>query len=60
MDIDELEPTKKRPAPKNLEPMSIEELEEYIEDLRAEIERVRADIAAKQAQFGAAEALFRK
>ena len=60
MELDDLEPTKKKPEPRNLDPMSIFELEEYITELEAEIERVRRDIAAKQAQHGAAESLFRK
>ncbi len=58
MDIDDLEPEKQAPPPKNLEPMSVHELETYIAELEAEIARVRADIVAKRAQRGAAEALF--
>ncbi len=58
MDIDDLEPKKQAPPPKNLEPMSVHELETYIAELEAEIARVRTDIEAKRAQRGAAEALF--
>ncbi len=47
-------------APKNLEPMSVEQLEDYIADLEREIARVRADIGAKRNHMSAAEALFKK
>jgi uncharacterized small protein (DUF1192 family) len=46
--------------PKNLEPMSIDQLQAYIAVLEGEIARVREDIAAKQAKLSAAEAFFRK
>ena len=59
MDSDELEPNKQAPPRKNLEAMSVHELEAYIAELEAEIARVRADIEAKRAQRAAAEALFR-
>ncbi len=59
MDTDEQEPNKQAPPPKNLEALSVHELEAYIAELEAEIARVRADIEAKRAQRGAAEALFR-
>lgn len=39
MDIDELEPRRKQPERKNLEPLSVAELKEYIADLEAEIAR---------------------
>ncbi len=35
MDIEELEPQKKKPEPKNLEAMGVEELEEYQAELEA-------------------------
>ncbi len=60
MDIDDEEPRKQAPAPKDLAVMSIEELEAYIAELEAEIARVRADIEAKRAHRGDAEALFRR
>ena len=59
MDDDDL-PRAKKPAPKNLAPMSIAELEAYIGELEEEILRVRADIAGKRAQRGGAEALFKR
>lgn len=52
-----------RPAewrPRNLEPLSIDQLEAYIAVLEGEIARVRADIAAKRAVRSAAEGFFRK
>ena len=46
--------------PKNLDPMSIDQLDEYIGVLEGEIARVRADIATKQTDLSAAEAFFKK
>ncbi len=59
MDVDDLDPRKPAKAPKNLEVMGIEELQEYIVALEAEIARVRTFIDAKRAQRGSAEALFK-
>lgn len=60
MDIEDLEPRKTKPKPKNLEPLSVDELNEYIRELEAEIERVKADISKKQAHMNAAAAFFKK
>jgi len=60
MDEEDLEPLRATPKPRDLDPMSIEQLNDYIAEMEAEIERVRAEIARKQAHLGAAEALFRK
>ncbi len=62
MDSDDLEPQhqKKKPAPKNLEEMSIETLEEYIAELEAEIARIREAIAGKQDARAGAEQFFKK
>lgn len=46
--------------PKNLEPLSIEQLEDYIAELRGEIARTEADIAAKKAHISNAAAFFKK
>ena len=46
---DELDPKTKKPKPRDLERMSVEELDEYTEDLKAEIERVAQEIAKKKA-----------
>ena len=46
-------------VPRNLEPMAVAELREYIDDLRAEIARVEADIAKKSHSRNAAVAFFR-
>lgn len=50
----------KAPEPKDLEPMSIEQLEDYIAEMKAEIARVEEAIAAKKDIRVGAEALFRK
>ena len=60
MDLDELEPRKGRPQPKNLEIMGVEELEDYILRLQAEIERVQAALDKKRGHRGSAEALFKR
>ena len=60
MDADDLEPIKKKPAPRNLDEMSIEALHEYIAGLQAEIERARGAIAGKQSARQGAESFFKK
>jgi uncharacterized small protein (DUF1192 family) len=60
MDEEELEPRRRRPQPKDLEPLGIAELEAYIAGLEAEIARARNEIAGKRARRGGAEALFGK
>jgi uncharacterized small protein (DUF1192 family) len=60
MDPEDLEPKTKKPAPKNLEVMSIEALHEYVGELEAEIARVREMIAAKEKARVGAETLFRR
>ncbi|HEX9835368.1 MAG TPA: DUF1192 domain-containing protein [Alphaproteobacteria bacterium] len=60
MEDEDLQPRTKKPAPKNLDPMSIGELESYIGELEGEILRARAEIERKRKVRGGAEALFRK
>ncbi len=62
MDEEDLEPQhqKKKPAPKNLEEMSIEALEEYIAELETEIARVGEAVAGKQDARDGAEQFFKK
>jgi uncharacterized small protein (DUF1192 family) len=60
MDTDDLEPRAKKPQKRNLEPMSVEELQAYIAELEAEIARVEEDIARKKKHLSAAESLFKK
>lgn len=59
MDPEDLEPRKKKVEPRNLDVLSIGELNEYIAELEAEIDRVRAKIAAKQAHRAGAASLFK-
>ena len=59
MSFDDLEPRVPKTAPKNLEPMAVAELEEYIEDLKAEIARAETQIAAKKSQKSGAASLFK-
>lgn len=60
LEDDDLQPRTAKPKPKDLEPLSIEALENYIGELEAEIARVRAAIDAKRRHRSGAEALFRK
>ena len=59
MDTDDLEPAKKRPAPKDLSRMSIGDLKEYIDDLKAEIARAEAAIARKHDARKGADTFFK-
>jgi len=60
MDEEELTPRRKKEPPKDLAPMAVAELEDYIAGLRAEIDRASAEIARKRAQKTGAEALFKR
>jgi uncharacterized small protein (DUF1192 family) len=65
MDLEELFPSKPgdplvQLTKQDLDPLSVEELEERIRTLEAEIERVRAKIAAAVNHRASAEELFRK
>jgi uncharacterized small protein (DUF1192 family) len=60
MEDEDLDPRRKAPKKKDLTPLSIAELEEYIAMMEAEIVRVREAIAAKRNQRGGAESLFRR
>ena len=59
-ETDDLEPLKKKSQPRNLDPMSVEELQEYITVLKAEIARVEEKIKAKQSHASAAASFFKK
>lgn len=58
--FDEELPAKKTPAARNLEPLSLHELETYIEELKAEIVRVQGEIGKKEAHKSAADTFFKK
>ena len=57
---DDLEPLKKKSQPRNLDPMSVEELREYIAILKAEIARVDEKVKAKHSHASAAASFFKK
>ena len=59
MDEEDLLPRTQKPKPKDLEPLSIEALGEYITELEAEIARVKTEIEAKRIHRSGAEDLFR-
>lgn len=56
---DDLEPRAQKTQQKNLEAMSVEELEAYKESLKDEIVRVDGEISKKNDYFGEAEAFFK-
>ena len=59
MDLDELEPQKKKSAPKDLDALAVEQLEAYLAELEAEAERVRAKITEKKDYLAGAQAFFK-
>ncbi len=60
MDSDDLEPRKAvSTAPKDLESMGVEELEDYIAELKTELERVESKLASKKDYKAGAEAFFK-
>jgi len=60
MDLEDLEPRKQKPKPKDLDVMGVEELEDYLANLEAEAERVKEKIAAKKSYMSGAESLFKR
>ncbi len=56
---DENEPRKKPTSFKNLERLSLDELDEYIVELKVEIVRVEEDIKKKKAKMEAASSFFK-
>lgn len=44
---------------RNLDNLSVDELEEYIQEMKVEIERVQVDIEKKKASANAADAFFK-
>ncbi len=59
MDIDDLEPRRQAPKPKDLESLGVEELEEYLAELETEAARVKQKIAAKKSYLSGADSLFK-
>ena len=57
---DEDLPLKRPAAPKDLTPLSVDELRHYIAGLEAEIARAQAAISAKQNHRSGAEGLFKR
>ncbi len=59
MDLEDFEPRKQKPKPKDLSSISVGDLEEYIAMLEAEIVRTREEIVRKQSHKSAAAAFFK-
>jgi uncharacterized small protein (DUF1192 family) len=57
---DDLAAQKQAPRKRDLTPLSLAELEDYIAAMEDEIRRVREAIAAKRKQRGGAESLFKR
>ena len=60
LEDEDLAAQKQPPKKKDLTPLSIAELEDYITAMEQEIQRVREAIAAKRKQRGGAESLFKR
>ena len=60
MDEEEALPRTRAPQKIDLDPLSIEEMGDYIGELETEIERVRGEIAKKQRHRSDVEGIFRK
>ena len=62
MDLDDLEPKKKKPYElgQDLTRLSVGELAALIETLKEEIARVETQLAAKQSSKSAAESIFKR
>jgi uncharacterized small protein (DUF1192 family) len=58
-DLDDLDPRQKKPQPRNLDALNIEDLKEYAAALQGELARVEAKIKAKQSHAAAAAAFFK-
>ena len=56
---DDLPKPKTKEFPRNLESLSIGELNEYIDELKAEIQKAEADIGKKKASQDAAANFFK-
>lgn len=59
-DLDDLDPKQKKPQPRNLDSMNIDDLKEYVAVLRAELARVEEKIKAKQSHAAAAASFFKR
>jgi len=60
MDLEDLEPRKQKPKPKDLEAMGVDELKTYLAELEQEADRVREKVAAKKAYLSGADSLFKR
>ena len=56
---DDLEPKNKPAQLKNMEPLSLDELDDYIDDLKSEIVRAQGEIERKKASMSAASSFFK-
>ncbi len=59
-DLDDLDPRQKKPQPRNLDALNIEDLKDYVAVLKAEIARVEKKLKSKQSHAAAAAAFFKK
>lgn len=59
MDIEELDPIKKKPVKKDLTRMSVGDLKEYIAELKTEIARAESAIGSKDKARAGAESFFK-
>jgi len=57
---DDLNPQRKKAPLKNLGPLSVPDLKDYVQSLHEEIARAEEEIAKKQKHLSAADAFFKK
>lgn len=55
----DLEPRHAKKPKKNLDPLSLDELNDYIQEMKDEIVRAEAEIARKKAHIAAASSFFK-
>ena len=60
MEEEDPRPLKGQAKPRNLDDLSIEDLEDYIAELEAEIDRVRQDIDKKNRHRTGVDGLFKR
>ena len=59
MDIEDLEPRNKKPKPRDLDSLGIDQLEEYLAELQTEAARVEEKIAAKKSYLSGVDSFFK-
>ena len=59
MDLEDLEPRKRKPKKRDLDPLGLEELRDYVLELKEEIERTQEEIRKKEKHRQGLDGLFK-